>query len=337
MNGMTLSEAARLIEARHIGADAVFTAVSSDTRNLENGDLFVALRGHSFDGHEFIGQARERGACAAVVSRDLPASLPLLLVADTRLALGRLAAGWRARTDIPVVAVTGSNGKTTVKEMTAAILARRGQVLATRGNLNNDIGVPLTLLRLRPEHRHAVIEMGANHPGEIAYLTRLAQPTVALITNAGPAHLEGFGDVAGVARAKGEIYGGLRREGVAVINADDAHAGLWRELTRKHRVLTFGLNTAADVTVLQAQDQADTRVRLQTPAGQVDVALPLPGRHNVMNALAATAAALACGAALQDVKQGLESMQPVSGRLQSHAGPHGARNIDDTYNANPAS
>ncbi len=265
-------------------------------------------------------------------------------MADTRLALGRLASACRAELAIPVLAVTGSNGKTTVKEMLAAILARRGAVLATRGNLNNDIGVPLTLLRLRPEHRYAVIEMGANHPGEIAYVAGLTAPTVALVTNAGPAHLEGFGSLAGVARAKGEVYQKLATGGVAVINADDPYAGLWRELAADHHQISFGLRADADVHTpaesIQLHIHNSSIVMhfvMQTPDGALQLALPLPGRHNVMNALAASAAALAAGAHLDDIKEGLEAMTPVAGRLNMRIGLRGAHVLDDTYNANPAS
>lgn len=344
MNGMRLAEAARMVGGELRGADAVFTAVSTDTRTLTPGALFVALRGPNFDGHDFVEQARAAGAVAAMVSRAVPTALPLLVVEDTRLALGRLAAAHRAAHNLPLVAVTGSNGKTTVKEMVAAILAQRAPVLATQGNLNNDIGVPLTLLRLAPEHGFAVIEMGANHPGEIAYLTRIARPTVALVTNAGPAHLEGFGSLEGVARAKGEIYEGLSADGVAVINADDAYAPLWDELNRARRRVHFGLNAAAEVRAdpasirFELQDERlCTAFRLIVPNGETDVRLALAGRHNVRNALAAAAAAIALGLGLEEIRAGLEGMRPVPGRLQLKAGRNGARVIDDTYNANPAS
>ncbi|MFA7094902.1 MAG: UDP-N-acetylmuramoyl-tripeptide--D-alanyl-D-alanine ligase [Gammaproteobacteria bacterium] len=344
MNGMRLAEAARMVGGELRGADAVFTAVSTDTRTLTPGALFVALRGPNFDGHDFVEQARAAGAVAAMVSRAVPTALPLLLVEDTRLALGRLAAAHRAARDLPLVAVTGSNGKTTVKEMVAAILAQRAPVLATQGNLNNDIGMPLTLLRLAPEHGFAVIEMGASHPGEVAYLTRIAQPTVALVTNAGPAHLEGFGSIEGVARAKAEIYAGLAADGVAVINADDAYAALWDELNRSRRRVHFGLCAEAEVRAdpasirFELQDERlCTAFRLIALTGETDVRLSLAGRHNVRNALAAAAATIALGMDLKEIRAGLEGMQPVQGRLQLRAGLNGVRVIDDTYNANPAS
>ncbi|MEW6354513.1 MAG: UDP-N-acetylmuramoyl-tripeptide--D-alanyl-D-alanine ligase [Pseudomonadota bacterium] len=334
---MHLSAAAHALHARHDGADVEFTGVSTDTRTLTPGALFTALVGPHFDGHDFIEQAVARGAAAALVSRATRGKLPSLTVPDTRLALGRLAHTWRRRFDFPLVAITGSNGKTTVKEMTAAILGRAGAVLVTQGNLNNDIGVPLTLFRLDAAQRYAVIEMGANHLGEISYLTGLARPTVALITNAGPAHLEGFGSLDGVARGKGEIYAGLDEHGVGVVNHDDAYASLWRKLIGARRCVSFGLTPGADVTATWRATDTGSDVQLRTPRGSVDIALPLPGRHNVMNALAAAAASLAAGATLEHVQQGLESMHGVAGRLQIKTGYRGARVIDDTYNANPAS
>ncbi|MFP5344735.1 MAG: UDP-N-acetylmuramoyl-tripeptide--D-alanyl-D-alanine ligase [Gammaproteobacteria bacterium] len=334
---MRLSEAARMLEAAQTGADREFLGVSTDTRSLQKNNLFVALQGPRYDGHDFIEQARACGAAGALVQRRIETPLATLIVQHTRPGLGRLAAGWRARFHIPLVAVTGSNGKTTVKEMIAAILNRRGATLVTQGNLNNDIGVPLTLLALSAMHRHAVIEMGANHPGEIACLTQLARPTVALITNAGPAHLEGFGSIEGVAHAKGEIYSGLDEHGVAIINHDDLYSPLWRTLARNYRALTFGLKPGADVTGELIRLDGATRLRLHTPHGNITVHLRLPGRHNVLNALGACAAALAAGAGLEDVRAGLEGMTPVKGRLEGKRGVHGAQIIDDTYNANPAS
>jgi UDP-N-acetylmuramoyl-tripeptide--D-alanyl-D-alanine ligase len=258
-------------------------------------------------------------------------------VDDTRLGLGRLAHVWRKQFEIPVVGVTGSNGKTTVKEMIAAIQLQQGNVLATRGNLNNEIGVPLTLLRIQDQHDSAVIEMGANHPGEIQYLTSLVCPTVALITNAGSAHLEGFGSYEGVARAKGEIFSGLAEDGVAVINADDRFATLWMDLARGRKVMRFGLVHESEVYADWEAIEAGEHLEIYTPEGSVQVNLSLPGRHNVMNALAATAVSLAMGATLDNIRSGLESLQPVKGRLQDRQGQKGMQIIDDTYNANPAS
>jgi UDP-N-acetylmuramoyl-tripeptide--D-alanyl-D-alanine ligase len=335
---MRLSAAAAPLAAELIGSDVVFAGVGTDSRTLPPGALFVALTGERHDGHDFIMAAAASGAVAALVSRDTVARLPLLRVADTRLALTRLAATWRARFQLPLIAVTGSNGKTTVKEMIARILGQAGPVLATEGNLNNELGVPLMLLRVGPEHRFAVIEMGANHPGEIGHLTRLAEPTVALITNAGPAHLEGFGDIEGVAHAKGEIFQGLQARGTAVINADDPYQALWRELACGRRVLTFGLANSADVTATRVDvGPPHTRLHLETPAGSCALVLSVLGRHNVMNALAAAACALALGLPLDAVRQGLEQVRAVRGRLQVQRGVRGVQLIDDTYNANPAS
>jgi len=337
MMSMQLSQAAEVLSARRVSADAAFRGVSIDTRQLEPGSLFFALQGPNHDGHDYLEAARERGAAAAAVSRRAETSLPLLEVADTRLALGRLAAYWRARFALPVVAVTGSNGKTTVRSMTHAILSRAGRTLATQGNLNNDIGLPLTLFRLAPEDRYAVLEMGANHPGEIDYLAAIAQPDIAVVTNAGPAHLEGFGDVAGVARAKGEVFARLGAQGVAIINADDRYAPLWRELAAHCRIVEFGLQADAAVRATWQGDVGGSRIALHTPWGDAEFRLPLPGGHNVMNALAASAAALAAGAGLDAVVGGLESLSPVSGRFTVHRLPQGVTVIDDTYNANPGS
>jgi UDP-N-acetylmuramoyl-tripeptide--D-alanyl-D-alanine ligase len=337
--GMMLSELARLVDGALLGADRPIGAVGTDTRALGAGSLFIALKGPNFDAHDFIDMAIARGAVAALVERDVTTTLPTVRVADSRRALGRLAAAWRDRFAIPLVAVTGSNGKTTVKGMLAAILAARGSGLSTRGNLNNDIGVPLTLLNLRSDHRSAVIELGANHPGDIAYLTRLARPTVALITNAAQAHLAGFGDITGVARAKGEIFSGLMPDGIAVINADDPREGLWRVMAAPHRIVSFGLRYAADVTACELHLNASLgcSFMLSAPTGEAAVELRLSGRHNVMNALAAAAAAHAVGMGIADIVRGLEAMRAVERRLQLKRGIGGARVIDDTYNANPGS
>jgi len=335
---LKLSEIARVVHGRHHGADVVIGQVSTDTRALRPGDLFIALEGEHFDGHDFIDAARSSAAAAAMVSRDVTTDLPLVQVDDTRRGLARLAGDWRGRFSIPLVGVTGSNGKTTVKEMIAAILNRRGATLATEGNKNNDIGMPLMLLRLTPAHAYAVIEMGANHAGEIAALSALAQPGVAVITNAGPAHLKGFGSLEGVARAKGELIAGLAAGGTAVINADDTYYPLWRELAGKRRCVSFGIDADADVSAIHIQHGADgAAFELHTPEGMRPVALRLPGVHNVRNALAAAAAAMAAGADVDDAKHGLEAMAPVRGRLCVQPGIHGIRLIDDTYNANPAS
>jgi UDP-N-acetylmuramoyl-tripeptide--D-alanyl-D-alanine ligase len=341
---MLLSQAAQALHAQHAGTEVSFSAVSTDTRTIAQGDLFVALKGENFDGAKFVAQAVKAGAVAAVVnesSRIEDAPCPILYVPDTRLALGKLAAHWRKQFDIPLVAITGSNGKTTVKEMLAAILrAATGSeesVLSTKGNFNNDIGMPLTLLRMNAGHRYAVIEMGMNHPGEIDYLTRIAHPDVALVNNATGAHLQGLGSVEGVARAKGEIFAGLKSGGTAVINADDAHAALWRTLADKHRLFGFALEHAAEVKgTWQAQGYGGL-LQARTPAGELRVLLQVPGEHNARNALAAATAALAMQIPLTTIAKGLEGFGGVAGRLQRKQALHGAALIDDTYNANPAS
>jgi UDP-N-acetylmuramoyl-tripeptide--D-alanyl-D-alanine ligase len=334
---MSLSLLADTLKATHHGRDAVFTGVSTDTRTLARGELFVALTGPNFDGHDFLSEAIAAGAAGALFERALETPLPYVETPNTRRALGAFAAFWRSQFKIPLIAVTGSNGKTTVKEMLAAILAPRGKGCVTRGNLNNDIGVPLTLLRLRADDAYAVIEMGMNHRGEIDYLTRLARPTVALITNAGEAHLAGLGSVAAIAQAKGEIFAGLAADGTAVINADDVHSELWKGLAAPRRVVTFGLDRKADVSAEVALEGDGCALRLKTPAGNLDARLPLLGKHNALNALGATATALAAGAALPEVRAGLAKLKPVPGRLEMKPGINGTRVIDDSYNANPAS
>ena len=334
---MSLGLVANALHVPLTGADARLSGVGTDTRSLAAGDLFVALVGPNFDGHHFLPEAIAKGAAGAVLSRALHTPLPYVHVPDTRLALGELASFWRRQFAIPVVAVTGSNGKTTVKEMLGTILAQTGTGCVTRGNLNNDIGLPLTLLRLRAGDRYAVIEMGMNHAGEIDYLSRLTAPTVAVITNAAEAHLEGLGSLAQIARAKGEIFVGLPGDGIAVLNADDPHCELWRALAAPRRCLSFGLDNRADVTAVYELGDTGSTIQLRTSHGDSEMRLPLLGKHNVMNALAATAASLAAGATVADVKTGLERLKVISGRLELKQGISGARVIDDTYNANPGS
>lgn len=334
----TLSHAARRLSARLIGRDCEFSRVVTDTRSLRPGDWFVALRGEHFDGHEFVRRAASLGAAGALVARPIDCELPQVLVPDTLTALQSYASSWRQGFDIPVIGVTGSNGKTTTKQLLASVCAALGPGLATEGNLNNHIGVPLTLCRLRAEHRTAVIEMGANHAGEIASLSRLARPGVAVVTQAGDAHLEGFGSRAGVARAKGELFEALAGQGVAVINADDAYAPLWRELAGAARMLEFGLRSEAAIRGEEVQLEAEgSRFVLLTPAGSAPVRLPLPGRHNVLNALAAAAGGIALGLSLEQIVKGLETARGAAGRVVWKALPSGARLIDDSYNANPSS
>jgi len=341
---MSLAEAAAALDAERGGEDVTFTSVSTDSRTLKPGALFVALRGPRFDGHAFLEAARQAGAVAAMVDAHFPQSravLPLLRVSDTRLALGRLAAWWRRRFELPLVAVTGSNGKTTVKEMIAAILRTHcgadEAVLVTEGNLNNDIGVPLMLLRLTAAHHYAVLEMGMNHFGEIDYLSRLAAPTVALVNNAQAAHLAGVGSIEGVARAKGEIYGGLTGTGTAVINADDAFAPLWRTAAGERPRIEFGLERPAAVSGRFGGTAEGTLLALTLTPGQVTTRLAAMGVHNVRNALAAAAVATALGIPPETIAAGLARFTPVAGRLKRKRAILGATLIDDTYNANPDS
>jgi UDP-N-acetylmuramoyl-tripeptide--D-alanyl-D-alanine ligase len=342
---MRVSEAATILNGRASGGDPTFLRVSTDTRALKTGDLFVALRGERFDGHTFLTQAHAAGAVAAMVDTDVgQAPLPTLIVDDTRLALGRLAAHWRSRFSLPLVALTGSSGKTTVKEMLAAILREAaaaeggaGSVLATRGNLNNDIGVPIMLLELSSAHRYAVIEIGMNHAGEIRYLTQMTVPDVALITNAGRAHIEFLGSEEAIAQAKGEIFEGLTRDGTAVINADDRHAPMWRTLAGTRRQIEFGLNEPAAITATFRERAAETEITLTTPHGTENAVVRARGAHNVRNALAAAAAAIALDVPIQTVAAGLAQYAGVKGRLQMKEGLGGAVLVDDTYNANPES
>jgi UDP-N-acetylmuramoyl-tripeptide--D-alanyl-D-alanine ligase len=337
----TLQNFARACGGLLEGANRAFAGVSSDSRTLSAGDLFVALRGPRFNGNEFVGAALSAGAVAALVDAPQPVALAQIIVADTQAALTRAGHAWRAVLDIPVVGIAGSNGKTTAKEITAAILSQAGSCLATRGNLNNHIGVPLTLLRLEPAHRFAVIEMGANRAGEVAELVKVARPTVGLITNAGAEHLEGFGSLEGVARAEGEMVSGLAQDAVAVLNADDDFVNLWRGMTPA-RVVTFGIANAADFRASDLRTTLGvegflTRFKLSSPLGRAEIQLHLGGRHNVANALGAAAAAAAAGASLEHIVAGLGAVRPVPGRLQLKQATGGAWIIDDSYNANPSS
>jgi UDP-N-acetylmuramoyl-tripeptide--D-alanyl-D-alanine ligase len=338
----TLGDAARVVGGVLKGDDRPFGCVSTDSRTLKPGALFVGLRGPNFDGTAFVQAAAAQGAIGALVERETPAALPQIVVADALKGLQELGRSWRADFSLPVVAVAGSNGKTTAKEMTAAILSRMGLCMATHGNLNNHIGVPVTLMRLESAHRSAVIEMGANRIGDVAELMRLAQPTVGLITNAGAEHLEGFGTLDGVAQGEGETVSCLKPDGTAIINADDPYAGYWRGISGAKRIVTFGVHQAADFSarnVFQGIERGEfaTRFTLLSPAGERAIMLKAGGAHNVGNALAAAAAASAAGASLEDIALGLADFRAVSGRLQLKAGARGSWIIDDSYNANPSS
>ena len=340
MISMKLSDAAVAINGTLIGSDASFAGVSTDTRTLREGELFVALQGETFDGHNMCHQAATAGAVASIVHKDVETAMPLLRVNDTRIALGQLANDWRGKHRLKVIGITGSNGKTTVKEMTAAILRQKGEVLATAGNFNNDIGLPKTLFQLRAEHEFAVLEMGANHRGEISQLAALAEPDVAVITLCAPAHLEGFGSIDKVAEAKGEIYSGLSEDGVAIVNADDDYCEYWQGLIGSRRQLTFGMNPTADVFATDIEHHGlgvGVSFVLNHGGEREPIHIPHDGLHNVMNALAASAAALAVQLDMAQISAGLASTKLVSGRLNIYSVDESIRVIDDTYNANPTS
>lgn len=339
---MTLAQTAMVLGGELRGSDARFDDVCTDTRTLKKGDLFIALRGEKYDGHDFVGQAAAAGAVAALVDREYVSTsgLPVAAVADTTVALGALAAHWRRQFNIPLIAVVGSNGKTTVKEMIAACLRAHfgdAAVLATRGNLNNHIGLPLTLLALRETHRVAVVEVGMNHPGETAQLAAIAAPTIAVINNAQREHQEFMRSVADVAIEHASLIGALAKDGVAVINADDAHAAVWRGAAGSRRVRDFGLRQAAAVHAQCRMQAASAHIEITTPEARTAFELPLAGEHNVRNALAAIAAATAAGASLAACTRAMTRFVAVKGRLQIKTGRRGAMLIDDTYNANPDS
>jgi len=339
---MSLNEASQVMGGRAVGRDVLFNGVSTDTRTLKSSDLFVALRGERFDGHQFLDQAAAAGAAASVVDRrhDGRNPLPAIVVEDSKLALGDLARHWRARFSPALVALTGSNGKTTVKEMLAAILRHHAgdtAVLATAGNLNNDIGLPLTLLRLCQAHRWCAIELGMNHPGEIAYLAAIARPTVALVNNAQREHLEFMGSIEEVAAENAAVYDALPGEGVAVVNADDPHAAYFRGRAGTRRVVDFGIDAKAMVTGAYSLKALESEIDLRTPAGQAHATLAIPGLHNVRNALAAAACAFAVGINEKNIGEGLSAFRPYAGRLQVKHAKDGATVIDDSYNANPDS
>lgn len=334
----TLEWVARAVGGRLTGDAVPFASVTQDTRNLQGGALYVALRGDRFDGHSFVRRAAALGAAGALVAERCDSALPQVEVDDTLVALQQMARQWLLGFDTPVVAVTGSNGKTTVKQMLAAILGGVGPTLATAGNLNNQIGLPLTLMRLTADHRFAVLEMGASKPGDIAELVGIARPQVAIVTHAAAAHLAGFGGLDGVARTKGEIYSGLRPGGTAVINADDPYAERWAHMAADHAQLRFGLEQAAEVTASSLDlSPLDSGFTLHVGGVTQALRLPVSGRHNVMNALAAAAAAHALGIDISDIAAGLERLEPAPGRLTPRRAQVGAAILDDTYNANPAS
>ena len=339
MRSMTLSELEMPLRAHLMGADTEFSEVSTDSRHIARGDLFIALAGERFDAHDFVGDVERSGAGAAIVSRDVDAAMPLLRVANTEQALGRLGAFNRDQFTGPLVGITGSSGKTTAKNLIAGVLSQRGKTLATEGNLNNEIGVPLTLLRLAPDTEFAVVEMGAGKPGDIAWLREIGRPTISVLLNAMPAHLERMGSVEAIADTKGAIYDDLGPAGTAIINRDQPWAETWQARAGDARVIDYAMTTqaavtASDIRLLGAEGLEFTA---HTPAGDLAVALKLPGRHNVSNALAAIAVGLACNLSLAEIGRGLTSVEPVAGRLSVQRSAGGASIIDDCYNANPGS
>jgi UDP-N-acetylmuramoyl-tripeptide--D-alanyl-D-alanine ligase len=335
---LRLSEIAVWTRGSLRGADASVAAISTDSRTLAAGDLFVALVGERHDGHDHVAEAAARGAAAVLVSRPVDTDLPQVVVADTLHALGDLASAVRARRDVTVVGITGSNGKTSVKTLTAQILARHGHTHSNAASFNNEIGVPLTLLAMPDDTEYAVLEMGAGKPGDIDYLAAIVRPRIGLVNNIGPAHLERMHSLEGIAETKGAIYRALPPDGVAVINADDAFAAYFAGLAGARRVLRVGLEKPADITAEDLKLGPDASgFTLVTPVGRAAVRLPLPGRHNIANALAATALAQAAGAALDDIVAGLQSAESIGGRLLRHASPEGWVLFDDSYNANPGS
>ncbi len=334
----TLRSVADATHGRLLGADAVFGAVASDSRRMEAEALFVCLEGVHFDGHDFARAAEETGAAGLLTHHEVDSALPQVRVQDTLTGLADFARAWRAAHPVCMIGVTGSNGKTTVKNLLAAVLVQVAPTLATRGNYNNLIGVPLTLARLNSEHRFAIVEMGTNTPGEIARLATIARPDAAVVVGIAPAHLEGFGDVAGVAREKGALFAALPEWGLAVAPADSPWCDEWQRTSRVKRWIGFGLDEPAEVRARDMETTiSGTHFSLVTPAGEAPVELQLLGRHNVINALAAAALAWGLGVDTATIARGLDSVRPAPGRLVPSALPSGAMLIDDTYNANPAS
>lgn len=344
INSLTLKQVRERLDGELLNSsqgETAFSAVSIDTRTLQPGDLFVAIKGENFDGHKFAESAKTQGAVAILASEPVSCGLPTLLVSNTRDALGQLGAINREASSAKVLAITGSAGKTTVKEMAASILKQQGQVLATKGNFNNEIGVPLTLLDITAEDRFLVIELGASSVGEIAYTVGLVQPDVAIITNAADAHIEGFGSLNNVVQAKGEIIDSLSEQGTAIINSDDLNAYKWIQRAGRRKRLTFSLDETVGADFFARNYRVDNagayQFELVSPQGNVDIKLTQLGKHNIANALAAAAGATVLGATLAHIKSGLEQSQSVAGRLVRRPGFNGAEVIDDTYNANPES
>lgn len=332
---MKLSDAAKILNGELKGEDAIFYGASTDTRSIQAGQLFFAWKGDKHDAHNFLDSIEAQGAIGAIVERYTPSvNISQIVVKDSQKALGILAKEWKKQWKGTAIALTGSNGKTTLKEMIASILREKGQTLATEGNYNNHVGCPLTVLKLTDQHEYAVIEMGANHFEEIRYLTKIVQPNVAIVNNAGPCHLEGFGSIEGVAKAKGEIFEGLAKDGIAIINADDDYAKYWLGINTDHKIMTFGIHNDADVMAKNIQKQS---FELVIHGESIHVNLPLVGVHNILNACAAAAATYSVGVTLAEIKQGLENLHCVKGRLEKIQLSPNHILINDAYNGNPAS
>jgi UDP-N-acetylmuramoyl-tripeptide--D-alanyl-D-alanine ligase len=330
---MSFNQAVEVLACDSLQTDTEFTGITTDSRTIKPGMLFAALQGQTYDGHDYVQQAMELGAAGLLLSREVDIDLPVLKVTDVLAALGTLAGFWRSECTAKVVGITGSNGKTTVKEMIASVLGQNSSVLATEGNFNNELGLPLTLFQLKKSNDYAVLEMGASNPLDIAYLADIARPDIGLITNIGPAHLQGFINLEGVARSKGELYAALPRHGTAIMNAAEPWVGLWQGINLAGTVSYFNGNGENHIRARSIADE----VVVSTPAGEFSLLLPLPGQHNLDNALAATAVCLALDVPLKDVKTGLEEVRSVPGRLNLVHSNEGWTVIDDTYNANPAS
>lgn len=336
MDTITCAQIANYLDVDFHGPDITFNSVSIDTRTLQPGALFVAIKGKNFDGHDYLDEAIKRGAVGVMVSKPYTANVSVIQVADTLWAYGQIAAMYRSKFKIPTVGITGSCGKTTVTSMVTSILRQVGNVLAPAGSFNNEIGLPQTLLQLAPQHEFGVFEMGARKAGDIKYLMELVNPSVVLVNNVAPVHTETFVDVDGVAAAKGEIYEYLQPHGTAIINVDDVYAPYWLSKLKTQNIITFGLEHAADITCAYiVEEHHRIKMELVTDLGTIQVLLPLLGLQNVSNALAAAAIARALDVSLEDIKAGLEAFKTVTRRLEVKAGKHGAKLIDDSYNANP--
>ena len=328
---------ATVVGGVHFGKKNWIRGLSTDSRTLREGDLFVALRGERFDGHAYIEAAKLKGACAAIVDKKVNTELTQVVVKDTEQALGRLSAYWRNQFQLPLVAVTGSCGKTTVKEMIGVMLGTKAKTMVSKGNFNNAIGLPLSLFKLEKQHKFAVVEIGMNQVGEILYLSNLARPTVSVITNAGPAHLQYLNSVEQVAKEKGSIIGGMDEQGTAVLNGDDKYYEYWKQLAGPRKVISYGFSDKVDLTAHYEIGKSSVRLALSTPIGCFDAHINLLGAHNVANALAAAAVGIALGLSERHIIEGLNKVSAVKGRLQIRQHKFGGRLIDDTYNANPAS